>query len=1242
MWDETQPGPPRFFLDPPPTNITALQDRGELDPTTVGTTLQFFADELFLAGDDVWVNLRGQGAFQLQGVSGAHVRAILKERRPQVFQVCGTIKETRLSFYQRRLQQLGLDAEAATVQWGDVRFTNPVGRLETRRRQWLDDPRPPYFAPSHRDLHGGNVLCVDQRAFVIDHGLFSERQPVWADAARLVGTLWRNALSPHLTPEQAAQALDAACRGATKPLDPKTQTIAAFLKALFQLCLEATQIPRANDERDFWLNLHYFAWITLKWDPPDAANPAMLLLVAATGERVDQARADLARHQGLIETIGRPGPITTLPEQAVKVVAQTDHHLSQLNAAGDDARAALWELMADQWEQGMARLQEDSAARGGWVERLLQKAVTNEWKATDTTTASKIRGDHARFDQGDRVVLADTLFIAFMRGHQDVFPLILDLGGDGEPQVEAEVCLLLVWMLSIPETWEYLEEAGPIKNRVRRLLSSPELKEWVSYAHLVNQENPQPRPVIPAATLMVKQAQTPIMTWLKPFNRSGPVLVDAQGKQHEKFRDQLADSISLIPIEKSLILHLLMNTGSKTSNQLSLILSKEQKAFRFYSKSRLWLHFRRDTLRTFFSEILSFERKTWLGSRKSYFQKSLAELVSEEQVANLIKAREAVEAFHEKKKKREFKKAVNLALSADDAFSKVDAWQKLHAQDLYLWQSCLQFLADQNNDTTEKIRLNHQACELCRRVITQEPNNHIMMTHWANHLSNLAQLAATPTETRSLRELALEKYTAALQLKPDDDLALISSGFELSELAALAATHDEARSLREQALEQFTAALQLKPDLHQARITFGLELSKLAALATTPDETRSLREQAIQQYTAALQLKPDDHLALISTGFELSELAALATTPNEARSLREQALEQYAAALQLKPDLHQVRITSGLELSKLAALATTPDETRSLREQAIQQFTAALQLKPDDHHALFSFGFHLSKLAALADTPNEARSLRERALEQYAAALQLKPDLHQVRISSGLELNELAALADTPTETRSRREQALEQFTAALQLKPDDHRALLGSGLELSELAALAPTPDVARSHREQAIEQFTAALQLKPDFHEVRFTSGLELSKLAALATTPDETRSLREQALEQFTAALQLKPDDHRSHLGSGLELSELAALAPTPDEARSRREQAIEQFTAALQLKPDFHEVRFTSGLELSKLAALATTPDETRSLREQAIEQFTAALQLKPDFHEVRFTSGLELSKLAALATTPDET
>lgn len=184
----------------------------EVDQRWLERRISFEAERLFLTESEVFVNVPERACFQVDGVPPGRVREALGDREPVVIRVAGKLVRTRRSAYAERLRAFGLDPEAETFEIADLTFRNPLPGLQKRVRGWARrDPRPLYSF-GHGDLHGGNVLCVETNLAIIDHAMAGDGQPCCADAARLVGSLWRTAIAPALSRDEVAIAVDQAFR----------------------------------------------------------------------------------------------------------------------------------------------------------------------------------------------------------------------------------------------------------------------------------------------------------------------------------------------------------------------------------------------------------------------------------------------------------------------------------------------------------------------------------------------------------------------------------------------------------------------------------------------------------------------------------------------------------------------------------------------------------------------------------------------------------------------------------------------------------------------------------------------------------------------------------------------------------------------------------------------------------------------------------------------------------------------
>ncbi len=243
---------------------------------------------LYLA-DKIWVNIEGTASFRISDLAAGRLRKVLANRQPKQISVAGEIQDTRLMFYGRVFRGLGFDPETQTLAVAGLDFVNPMLQLNRRLDDWKALEPKMQFAPGHGDFHAGNVLFVRENPYFIDHAYASESMPVWADAARLIGCLWCDVMMPELSAEEQAQVLDAAFRNKDKHLNEKSERIAKFLRGLVQQALSSVHKKLPSDERDLWINLHHFAWVTVKWEDEQPKHPGRVLLAALAGEMADAA-----------------------------------------------------------------------------------------------------------------------------------------------------------------------------------------------------------------------------------------------------------------------------------------------------------------------------------------------------------------------------------------------------------------------------------------------------------------------------------------------------------------------------------------------------------------------------------------------------------------------------------------------------------------------------------------------------------------------------------------------------------------------------------------------------------------------------------------------------------------------------------------------------------------------------------------------------------------------------------------
>lgn len=284
------------------------------DLNRIDQVIFFTAEELEFWRNQVFLHVPHEAYFQIAGLDAKTVQDTLAGKTPHAIQVTGRLQTTRLQRYLERLTQAGPEFGGEYLKVGPLDIENPLHGLQARAIRWARYGNQPTFCFGHGDLHGGNVLCAGSVVTVIDHALAGENHPSWADAARLIGSLLRNALAPWLTPAEMGRALASAFLDFAKPESGRVAMAVDLLRSAVEAAIEAG--PRQDGAaRELWIDLHHFAWIGLKWgdSAKTGAWAAMVLLAGVAVEAValEERRLEV-REQKVLAALAGPHVETSL------------------------------------------------------------------------------------------------------------------------------------------------------------------------------------------------------------------------------------------------------------------------------------------------------------------------------------------------------------------------------------------------------------------------------------------------------------------------------------------------------------------------------------------------------------------------------------------------------------------------------------------------------------------------------------------------------------------------------------------------------------------------------------------------------------------------------------------------------------------------------------------------------------------------------------------------------------------
>jgi tetratricopeptide (TPR) repeat protein len=922
----------RLFLADEPHGL-ALEPGSNpaADQRHIGEVVEFAADELYADASRTFVNLSGRFAVEIKGIEPARVCRAAKEivADKLMIEVRGRLLDTSLARYQARVRDLGLEPDRTRLVVADLEFQNPLADWAERVRRWASREPGPEFVLGHGDLHAGNVLCSSQLPVIIDHAWYGERLPCWADTARLIGSLWLNAIAPELTLEEVAQAIFRAFRAPHLPCSDRAAWAASFLMEVVAAALQRGP-QTATAARELWIDLHHFAWIGLKWNAKPAAHLAMLMLAAVAIEEVEsQGQAIVMRRElsgALVGGSGKAvlGGIPTLVDDAFGLAREHDDSPEQ-----ELQRSLYYEIQ--EVLGGALEAMEVKAPQGmGAIADLLDNAVLRTWRPIHSEEAGKLRDSELAQDPRDRVVLADALFFACATEHsEEALVQLINLASDGDLMVEAEVALLMSCLLSLPEVWEFLDRTPRIARRLQKCLNDLEFaerlmaadrqrwarKEWPSMPRLDKFEIPRAlhlRPFDP-------QTDVPPEIRVQADDDVWTLLGDIASLSDGEKRGMVAVWSSLSPWQRSELRRIFANEVERLASLGEPIQSRAaQRAL---------------TLSRFVSHINLKSDQRVLLDRRDSLSRSFAELVSDKSLANRAvahhearRAHALVDAGQRVESLAVFERADRLFVTAQQLSPLGEDDQVAWARVCVVWGDQLGQLASLCEDAEKARQLRREACTKYEQAQAQRSNEFKTFFSWGYELGELASLSKDAEDVRRLRKEACEKYEQALAQRPNDSRALFNWGYQLGALAILSKDAEEARRLRKEACEKYEQVLAHQPKDYRALSSWGYQLGELAILSKDVEEARRLRKEACEKYEHALAQQPNYTNALFSWGYQLGELTSLSEDAEEARRLRKEACEKYEQALAQRPNEPEVLYNLAQELMGLAHLSVRHSE----------------------------------------------------------------------------------------------------------------------------------------------------------------------------------------------------------------------------------------------------------------------------------------------------------------------------
>ncbi len=812
-----------FEADHTPERQVELGTDDDDDQDRIGRRVAFEAEALYLDDRKVFVSEPERACFEIEGLEPGKVGEILGDRDPRAIdavRIEGEVRQTRRRAYGERLSALGLDESAESFELGSFRFRNPLLGLRDRADSWsLRRPRPLY-SYGHGDLHGGNVLCVGvgTNLAIIDHAMAGEDHPCYADAARLIGSLWRTAIAPALADEEIAAAIDQAFRRPEVAARGKVGVAARLMKAAFEAAIHFG--PRVDQApRELWVELHHFAWIGLKWPGEPSCHLAMVLLAAVAVEQV-AAEAEALATQTALRSLVAP----------VREAPQVLAHVPAALSAADDAMARLdpegrWALREELLRFAGKQLREltaDDSSDGGILGRMLDKALTGAWSEIESNDAASLRlSGAAGLGSRDRVVLVDVLLFAFLfGGREEVYDLILDLAMDGDRAVEAEAAMALGWLLSSQAVWDRLEADPALKRRTRHRLDRRELFDQIAWANRERFEYWDTALEFPELPLPVEPTSLGRVLWLRPFEPGTDLTTAERAAAPPRLLDLLAACQILGEGQKLAFGRSLPNLSDWQRRECLNTLREEARKWRSFDASRANQAGRMVNLACFIRNIRTVEQQRKLGQRLATFQRSYAELVADGGLRHLAQARETRAAAAAANARGDLEAAAMLARQAIERYETSASAIELSDDDLFDWGHLLGVLAGSTDDPDAERDYREQAIVRYRAAVAVKPDKHEALYNWGGQLIQLASLSVGEPKSQLLNEAksVLTRYATAIN-RP------LSQVYNYACLLALNQEHAEALECLEACLEAGTIAVdhvRKDPDWQELRSTAEL------------------------------------------------------------------------------------------------------------------------------------------------------------------------------------------------------------------------------------------------------------------------------------------------------------------------------------------------------------------------------------------------------------------------------------
>jgi Tfp pilus assembly protein PilF len=580
-----QGAPEPFVLRLEPDELEASDGSVRSLEDGIGDQLERSLVPLHAKGQRYWGYLRGRGEIQIDAPPAVCLElATWSNDELHSASVSGVLTDTQRRSYARVLERAGLDPNASHWEAGGHSFANPLLTMRENAKRWRAGARDVEAVFSHGDLHGGNVLCVGDDFVFIDLGLAGPSQPRWVDAARLLGSLWRDALAPQLGPEQIAGAIARAFGSSASNDEPAA---AMFLRGAFEAAIAASQHPDLPvARRELWIALHHFCWIALKWSSGENSDApeyrprvlAMAFLAAIAASKVDS--------QAIAIASAREDQTLADARAVGQLIVTRVHREHDMHAAL--TYKAEFRTMIDQVDDAVFAT---FAGRTQHLSAQCVRLLTPDWGERDV---AEIEAIAARLDRPltvpEEVLLVDILLLGCSRRWSDrAFGVLLQMCDSGDQEVMIEAYLAIYLLQGRPELREAIARHPRLLARFRKMLSQPEgriVRRQID-ALAFSRVDYDMRLF---ETIQARCGAQPIdLAWaLRPF-RADEHIDDAHvDLLRVAILNGLEESVSLSEIEKHVLARGLGSLPTPIVEQLLEIFIEESTKFEILGTSALW------------------------------------------------------------------------------------------------------------------------------------------------------------------------------------------------------------------------------------------------------------------------------------------------------------------------------------------------------------------------------------------------------------------------------------------------------------------------------------------------------------------------------------------------------------------------------------------------------------------------------------------------------------------------------